>query len=63
MIENKKQSLPWFNADGIDAPGDEIPELTPELINKGNVYIDGKLVKRKGRLDILFNALLRKSMV
>ncbi|SPT70089.1 Uncharacterised protein [Anaerobiospirillum thomasii] len=62
MIENKKQSLPWFNADGIDAPGDEIPELTPELINKGNVYIDGKLVKRKGRQTEI-NALLRKSMV
>lgn len=50
MSENNKE-LPWWNADGVDAPEDEIPEITEEMLANANFYDGKKLVarRRKGR--------------
>ena len=48
MSENKTD-LPWWNADGVDEPGDDIPELTDEMLARADVYHKGKLVRKMGR--------------
>lgn len=50
MKENSKELL-WWNADGIDEPGDDIPELTDEMLANANFYDGRKPVakRRKGR--------------
>ena len=41
----KFSAVKWYNADGVDAPDDEIPELNEEWFETAAQYEYGKLVK------------------
>lgn len=46
-MSEDRTNLPWWNADGIDEPGEDIPELTDEMLARADVYHKGKLVRKK----------------
>lgn len=48
-MKEKYAELPWWNADGVDAPGDDIPELTEEDLANANFYEGKKLTGRRRR--------------
>ncbi len=50
-MQGNRRELPWWNADGIDREGDDIPELTAEMLTDANFYDGRKLAakRRRGR--------------
>lgn len=46
-MQDNRRGLPWWNADGIDREGDDIPELTAEMQADANFYDGRKLAERR----------------
>ena len=46
MNKNNPKS-PWWNADGVDSPDDEIHEITVPMLDNANFYKGKKLVAKR----------------